>query len=323
MSDSDSPKEPFNDSQIEVLTGIGMLFASLSCLGSLFILVCYRKYHRIHHGSMKYVWYLALANLISNAPSFFGPQNDSSSAVCQTQAFLFLLFELASICWTIACAVTMVIIVLKPHSDVLDYTRPWHVFSWGLPLILSIVALATRKFGEDVGAFCWVASPLFQFVFFFLLLWLSWAVFAVCFVVTKRRLHNLSKTELSYSAQKNLLDKGKRAFRRLGWYPVVLIVCWSFPTIVRLYEYANPDNYQLWMRVLVIIFSRSHGFLIAFVYGANKRLLRELSAIPVIGGLFTLLCIGARRDKTVAREQRDDSVSTPDVVLDGEEMQSV
>eukprot|EP00762_Andalucia_godoyi_P003322 ANDGO_06622.mRNA.1 Cyclic AMP receptor-like protein A len=293
-----SNDEPFTQSENDALAVIGMIFAVFSIAGCLFMIISYRRFKKIHHRSMQYVEILALANLLSYAPSFFGPQTDTSSAVCQSQAFLFLVFQLASIFWTIAVSLTMLIIIYKPFTDVADYSRAWHVLCWGAPLILSISALGTRKLGEDTGAFCFIPDPLDQFVFFYLWLWLSFILFAVVAVLSKKRLNHLSKTELSLTAQKNLLERGHRAFKRLGGYPVVLFLVWFFPSIVRLYEFANPNSYLFWMHVIFVMFTRMQGIVNAFLYGANKKLMAEVRKTPLFGLLLFYLCVLQRHDKT-------------------------
>lgn len=295
------------------------------------MLISYRKFRKIHHASMRYVAVLALANLLSYAPSFFGPQTDTSSAMCQSQAFLFLLFQLSSIFWTVALSLTLLIIVYRPFADVSDYSRGWHVLCWGVPLILSITALATRRLGDAPGAFCFFLEPIDEFIFFWLWLWIAFVLFLVVYVLARKRLSELSRTELSVTAQKNLLDRGNRAVRRLGPYPLLLFVVWLVPSIIRFYEFAHPDSYVFWAHVVVVILIRMQGVGNAFLYGANKKLIAELGKTPWFGKLFFYLCVLARHDKStvtgsaprvVHRQLRDDEeIAGPSRLTDDQEVE--
>jgi hypothetical protein len=43
-----------------------------------------------------------------------------------------------------------------------------------------------------------------------------------------------------------------QAFNRWGYYPLILIGSWSFATINRLYDFANPGHKIFWLSILDI-----------------------------------------------------------------------
>jgi hypothetical protein len=46
-----------------------------------------------------------------------------------------------------------------------------------------------------------------------------------------------------------------QAFNRWGYYPLILIGSWSFATINRLYDFANPGHKIFWLSILDIGFA--------------------------------------------------------------------
>ena len=58
-----------------------------------------------------------------------------------------------------------------------------------------------------------------------------------------------------------------RMIERLKYYPLILIVCWIFATINRIYDSVHPNNPILALILLQTIFQSLQGILNALVYG--------------------------------------------------------
>merc|ERR1712154_156114 len=63
-------------------------------------------------------------------------------------------------------------------------------------------------------------------------------------------------------------------FRRLKYYPMVLLICFLFPTVHRFYEIFD-DDVPFWLVVLHVIGSGSYGFMNGIVYGINQMVTEE------------------------------------------------
>lgn len=66
-----------------------------------------------------------------------------------------------------------------------------------------------------------------------------------------------------------------RFVNRLLWYPVTLIVCWTFPTINRVYS-ALTGEQLYWMQIMHVSLAGFQGFLNALVYGMTDSVRQEL-----------------------------------------------
>jgi hypothetical protein len=58
-----------------------------------------------------------------------------------------------------------------------------------------------------------------------------------------------------------------RVVDRLKYYPMILIVCWTFATINRIYDSIHPRSPSLGLIVMQTIFQTLQGFFNAMVYG--------------------------------------------------------
>ena len=45
-----------------------------------------------------------------------------------------------------------------------------------------------------------------------------------------------------------------KLIKKLKYYPMILVVCWSFGTLNRLYNIVVPDDPSLWLTILHMLF---------------------------------------------------------------------
>jgi hypothetical protein len=67
-------------------------------------------------------------------------------------------------------------------------------------------------------------------------------------------------------------EEGKRQLKlikRLKFYPMILIVCWIFGTINRVYLFVAPNDPQAWLTILHVFFGSINGLFNAIVYGIS------------------------------------------------------
>lgn len=79
-----------------------------------------------------------------------------------------------------------------------------------------------------------------------------------------------------------------RVVDRLKYYPMILIVCWTFATINRIYDSIHPRNPSLGLIMMQTIFQTLQGFFNAMVYGLTpsvRNVWRESLAQSNVGFL--------------------------------------
>jgi len=133
----------------------------LSLCGAVFVMITYVLGKR-RHFILKLIVSLAVANLFTSVAylmSFI--KGWPSPAWCQIQAVLMVVFEDASILWTVAIALTLhqhTVARLKPER-----LEQWfHLVCWGLPATVALALLLLGLLGpadsEPHTTWCWIAA---------------------------------------------------------------------------------------------------------------------------------------------------------------------
>eukprot|EP01006_Ploeotia_vitrea_P026309 TRINITY_DN59281_c0_g1_i1.p2 TRINITY_DN59281_c0_g1~~TRINITY_DN59281_c0_g1_i1.p2 ORF type:complete len:284 (-),score=133.68 TRINITY_DN59281_c0_g1_i1:48-899(-) len=217
--------------------------------------------------SLSDVFY-SIGNMMAN-PS-------EGSAACYIQALLISYFELSSMFWTVAIAYTLHQTIIKGNMsfathDLQANMKLFHQLCWGVPLVLTILPFTTDSYGR-AGAWCWIsterggdaaAGTAWRFIQFYLPLWAcigynSW----VYFHVSKKLV------VLRQSIPESGGDANARSYQmleRVKFYPLVLVLCYLFGTINRIYQiFGNP---VFWLAVLHTLGASSQGIGNSIVYG--------------------------------------------------------
>ena len=120
--------------------------------------------------------------------------------------------------------------------------------------------------------------------------------------------------------------KAIQIVQRLGWYPVILIGVWLFPTINRIQNWAAPEKPIAALYILTAITSSSAGVANAIAYGMNQTVRRSVvSAMPLAMKRYlarTASGDGMRKGQStegdITDSKDDDGDSVVDIDSDGE-----
>ena len=119
------------------------------------------------------------------------------------------------------------------------------------------------------------AGTAWRYISFYVPLWLVIAGVAVAYCRVRGTLSGVLETTTggtqnsgTVATQREMLAK---LVRLMQWYPLVLIACWTLPTINRLNNSANPEHPQLWLFVVSSMTVRLQGLCNALIYGNNAR----------------------------------------------------
>jgi len=255
----------FSATQTRYLVHVMQVFASFSFLGSLLIIFTYRRYKELRSVAFELICYMSVCDLCYSIAIFLGEAEDSTTKICTIQALIFQCFEMASLLWA-ACIARTIHLGFRIHDPAqLSSKMPrFHLFVWFTCAIVLVLPATTRSYGP-AGAWCWIgddtAGKVWRFLTFYIILWIIVAYMLYVYIKVYQRLAAGS-------------DGNQSVRKRIMYYPAILIGCYFFATINRLYETDGHHSYSL--SVLQGIGIAVRGFLNALIYGLNPLVRKEL-----------------------------------------------
>ena len=140
---------------------VSIVSCSLSCMGSLLILLAFCLLKDLRTTTQKIITFLAIADFISAAGYIFGSVNflthfgktDSSECqvfliLCKAQATITSWSSLVSFCWTVILALHFFLIIVIRRFQFAGKLLPvYNIIAWGVPLIIILPLLITDKLG--------------------------------------------------------------------------------------------------------------------------------------------------------------------------------
>eukprot|EP00042_Codosiga_hollandica_P040621 m.352146 g.352146 ORF g.352146 m.352146 type:complete len:319 (+) comp55910_c0_seq1:303-1259(+) len=154
-----------SQAETNALLAVGTVSGSFSILGSLLIFLSYFLWKDIRSPPRRLLVYLAFCDLLTAMFNIIGlglkydPANSRSTS-CVIQSFFTTWSSMASFCWTLSIGVYLYFALVYRQLALANKLIMWfHVIAWGLPLILTIAALADEKLGYDPNfsrGWCWI-----------------------------------------------------------------------------------------------------------------------------------------------------------------------
>jgi hypothetical protein len=312
----------------------------LSVAGALFIIanwVCNRAARRLFF--LRLIVFLALANLLSALGyimSFIeqralgsdagipAPDDGPAQVWCLVQALLLLLFENASMLWTIAIALALHQQVVARRAAPEKLEPYYHLVGWGVPSLLFLALLFTKHIGpadEPRAAWCWIASNALdppstpnvtrpipyivsgggdsrwvQLVAFYIPLLLAFAFNLVTYLRVGAAFRRLANEGAVDAAKERMIQL------RLRLYLLVFLVVWAFPLAHRFAEFFSGERIDpLWLQICHTVCQCSMGFFNALVYGCNEATLKPYR--EVLTSLYST-CVELFPASTPSRRRR-------------------
>lgn len=146
---------------------LATISGSLSILGSSFIIVTYFLWKDLRSTSRKILGYISFADFCLAASALDGlwhsRMTSSDHPSCKAQSFVTTTASLWSFFWTTFLAVFLYMIVMKKKRREAEIIfKVFHVFGWGIPLVIVGIALGEDKLGNDFDkvtpGWCWINS---------------------------------------------------------------------------------------------------------------------------------------------------------------------
>lgn len=122
-------------------------------------------------------------------------------------------------------------------------------------------------------------GKILHLITFYLPLWGAILYNGFTYYQVNRMLNNATRMAVGMSDRSSQSDMraDKKAFNRWGYYPLILIGSWSFATINRLYDFANPGHKIFWLSILDIGFAGLMGLFNSIAYGLNSSVRRAIA----------------------------------------------
>ncbi|KAI8801522.1 hypothetical protein BJ742DRAFT_836836 [Cladochytrium replicatum] len=262
--------------------------ASLSFLGSVFIIATYLFVESFRKPSNRLVFYMSFANMLGSIFMFLSSwpaRTWQNRALCTAQGWLMNTFMLAAIMWS-GCLSLQVLLATRKGSNVdqlQQYERWFHLVSWGVPVALSTLLLfiASDVYGDAV-LWCWITASYQEYRFWFFYMWL-WAIFLFNFGIylwvgyvlmsTQNKIRKMSGGNSSW-----VPSKGMRIYLfKTSFFILAFFINWIWGSVNRLQNMFNPSEQVYALFVLHAIFTPLQGFLNFIAYFLVHYLFRQRS----------------------------------------------
>lgn len=271
---SDCASLQFSTSDAFAMRILTLVSASLSLLGSSFIVFSFVFFPRLRTFSFKLIAFLSICDFFSSLSYVIGmvghvqsgtPCHSNPSFACFFSAHLSQFFNVATFLWVAVIGFNIYQVMVKNKGNssrtVEQYEIKYHMFVWSVSLTLMLIPSLNSAF-EDTGLWCWISPrfPMLQFMCYYLILLLVFIANSVVLLLVWISLRN------DGAGTSNVITE-----RLLSFLIVFFLVrCWS--VFYRLNEYATEDR-NVGLAFMHAIFSPLQGFGNALVFGTNRMVL--------------------------------------------------
>ncbi|XP_067423429.1 G-protein coupled receptor 157 isoform X2 [Emydura macquarii macquarii] len=178
---------------------IVLLSCVLSFLGSSLLVFTHVLWPELRTRPRQLLLYLSLADLLSAVSYFYGVLRDfgSTSWDCMLQGALSTFSNTSSFFWTMAIALYLYIAIVRGVPTGTGLLCFFHVVSWGVPLGITVAAVALKKIGYDASnvsvGWCWINLEAEDRILWMLLagkLWelLAYLILPVFYILIKKHI---------------------------------------------------------------------------------------------------------------------------------------
>eukprot|EP00939_MAST-03C_sp_MAST-3C-sp1_P003397 g3397.t1 len=154
-------------------------------------------------------------------------------------------------------------------------------YCFGLPIVLTLLPFTTKSYG-DSGSWCWIKNDaegkFWRFFQFYLPLW-------VCMTYNAKVSWDLRVHIERLRTHLSMIDRGQNSEARLPaiggvfLFPLVLLFCWTFATVNRVQNMADPDHPQAWLFVLHVLFGNAQGLFHGILFASTSAVQREWAGV--------------------------------------------
>jgi len=246
----------FNDA-ITILTDV---FLALSLFGEAATIITFLIFNEMRTYPIKLIVYLC-ASMFFGQFFFFFTFYAYETIMCIPCAMILHYFFLSTFFWTYSVAFNFYQMIVRRNRDAESYEKIYHLASWGLPLIVVIIVVATNSY-QNRGGYCYMSPGFPIFLSFFLPGLIIVSANAVIFFFIAREIHDTLKS--APSADKKEKSKEFKVYFSIF---VSIGVSWIFGFVMSLLDGVAADIFL----VLYSVLTPLQGFLIFISYCVNAK----------------------------------------------------
>ncbi|XP_047647889.1 G-protein coupled receptor 157 [Phacochoerus africanus] len=316
MSPPAPPTELMPSERIVVL-----LSCVLSALGSGLLVATHALWPDLRSRARRLLLFLSLADLLSATSYFYGVLRDfeGPSWDCVLQGALSTFANTSSFFWTVAIALYLYLSIVRtvrgPGASRLFWA--FHIVSWGVPLAITMAAVALKKIGYDASdvsvGWCWINLEAEDYVLWMLLtgkLWemLAYIMLPLLYLLVRKhisRAHEaLSEYRPTISETHQLRGRSSVADKKLVLIPLIFICLRVWSTVRFVLTLCGSPAVQV--PVLVVL----HGIGNTFQGGANC-IMFALCTQAVRTRLLQVCCCCCSQSPTTETQEGPPTASAP------------
>ncbi|NXO37158.1 GP157 protein, partial [Locustella ochotensis] len=269
-----------------------LLSCALSCAGSALLLCSQARWPELRTRPRQLLLCLSLADLLSALSYFYGVLQDfqRTSWDCVLQGALSTFANTSSFFWTMAVALYLYLSIVRGSPAGTGLLWCFHAVSWGVPLAITVAAVALKKIGYDASnvsvGWCWVNLEAEDRLLWMLLTGKVWEILAyvtlpVLYILIKKHINRAVSPLLAAAPR----PRASVADTKLILIPVIFILLRIWSTVRFVLTLCDSPAVQ--NSVLVVL----HGIGNTFQGGANC-IMFVLCTRAVRARLLSLLCCG-------------------------------
>ena len=196
---------------------------------------------------------------------------DGSNSLCIAQAVLTSFGSLSGVMWTSIIAFSIYSVVVLELENISSYEKFMILIGYILPFCIILLPFTTSSYGEAEG-WCWVKLDdyaiiwrivAFYAIIFFAILFNSFLYYKV---IQELRL------DIGYlRATTHEISEKKTIHNRFGYYPLIIIVCYTPVLIKRIIEACIDETYFP-LDLVSALFMSIVGLLNAVTYGVTDNI---------------------------------------------------
>ena len=228
-------------------------------IGSLIIIVSFLRYKELRRFTFQLVALLSandfvnqVADLIAPAPSEIVAMHHGApvSSQCLAQATIDSYAELSAVGWATTISVTLYLTVtLRWPAHIVQAQLPKFVIgATAIPGVVAFTGLAIGAYGPSSG-WCWV-DPNGDRAWFmwvsYVIVWIAIVFNGYAYFTAHRALKNvINLPTASDMGDGAVVDRLTKVAKRIRGYPLILLLVWTFPTILRILGAFGVTNFTL------------------------------------------------------------------------------
>lgn len=254
----------------EILSYIVTILSVFSIVGAFLTILTFTLFRSLRTYPIKLIIYLCYSILLAQL-FFLLSFVIYDTFMCIPSAILIHYFFLADFCWSFCVAFNFYQMIVSRNREAETYELYYHIACWGIPS-LAVIGVGGADEYDNLGAVCYIVSPIAKFVGFFLVGLVTISANTVIFFFISREIHETIGA--APGADKREKSKEYRVYLSIF---ISIGLNWIFGFIMTLFP-LNSVPYLLFL-TLFSLTAPLQGFLIFASYCWNVKVMSHWAGL--------------------------------------------